>query len=117
VAACGFGHNTVSDWRRKRTQIENRYSTRASNVVLKGGGGGEKEEVEDDDDEEKEERRKEKQKDVNSKMFMTSNFVVTPRTVESSPITVPPLRQQMHNKGESDWPASNRFDISVAEKL
>jgi hypothetical protein len=42
---------------------------------------------------------------------MASNFVVTQRKEESSPITVPLLREQMRIKGESDWPASIWLDF------
>jgi hypothetical protein len=49
---------------------------------------------------------------------MTSNFVVTQRRDESSSITVLPLREQMHNKGESDWLASNGLGfVSLTARL
>jgi hypothetical protein len=35
-------------------------------------------------------------------MCMTSNFVVTQKREQISPITIPPLGEQMRNKGESD---------------
>jgi hypothetical protein len=50
-------------------------------------------------------------------MCITSNFVVTQRKEESSPITVPSVREQMLNEGESDCPASKRLYISLEEKL
>jgi hypothetical protein len=131
VAAYGLGHNTFGDWRRKRTEIENRYSTRASNERLKGEEEEEEEEEEEGKEEaeggreeeeeaaaaEVEEDEKENKRNLNRKMCMTSNFVVTQKIEQSSPITVPPVRDQVRNKRETDWTATNRLDISVADKL
>ena len=42
---------------------------------------------------------------MNRKKGTPSNFVVIQRSEESSPITVPPVREQMCNKGKSDVPS------------